>query len=224
MIAVVRRANPLGVSLWGDPDRLPGVDVGRLLERHADRWSRATRHPLLVAVREGDLAPAAFDTWLAQDYQFVAALLRFQARLLGRAPRFAQVVVADGVTGLVEELSWFEHLAAQRDIDLTAAPRPATIAYDQLLDELDTVDFPVALTMLWAVERTYLDAWSFAAPGAPEYRDVVEHWTTPAFAAYVEALAVAATDARPDKAAVEDYLPKVMEAEIAFWDMAWGCP
>jgi formylaminopyrimidine deformylase / aminopyrimidine aminohydrolase len=200
------------------------VDVGWLLERYAGRWSRATHHPVLVAVREGELAPAAFDTWLAQDYRFVEALLGFQARLLGRAPRYAQAVLADGVVALVEELSWFEHLAAARDIDLTVAPRAGTIAYCQLLDELDNAEFQVALTMLWAIERTYLDAWSFAAPGAPAYRTVVDHWTTPEFAAYVDALAVAATHARPDEVAVDHYLPRVIDAEIAFWDMAWESP
>jgi len=159
--------------------------------------------------------------WLAQDYQFVVGLLGFQARLLGRAPRYAQGVLAGGVVALVEELSWFEHLATERGIDLTVAPRPATVAYGHLLDELDTVNVQLALTALWAIERTYLDAWSFAAPGAPEYRDVVQHWTTPAFAAYVEALAAAATEAKPDQATVDAYLAKVMDAEIAFWDMAW---
>jgi formylaminopyrimidine deformylase / aminopyrimidine aminohydrolase len=176
---------------------------------------------LLVAVREGGLPRAAFDTWLAQDYQFVATLLTFQARLLGRAPRTAQAVLVDGVVALVDELSWFEHLATERDIDLTVPSRPATLAYAHLLAELDTVDLPVALTMLWAIERTYLDAWSFAAPGTPEYRDVVAHWTTPVFAEYVQALAAAATNAQPDEAAVDDYLPRVMDAEISFWDMAW---
>lgn len=200
------------------------MDVGQLLESNSRRWSPATHHPLLVAVREGGLAPAAFDTWLAQDYQFVAALLGFQARLLGRAPRYAQAVLADGVVGLVAELSWFEQLAAQRDIDLTVAPLPATITYGQLLDELDNAEFQLAFAMLWAIERTYLDAWSFAAPGAPAYRAIVEHWTTPEFAAYVEALAVAATHAHPDEAAVDHYLHRVIAAEIAFWDMAWESP
>jgi thiaminase len=197
------------------------VDVARLLERHASRWSRATRHPLLAAVREGGLAPAAFDTWLAQDYLFVNALLGFQARLLARAPRPAQAVLAGGLVALAEELSWFERLAGERDIDLTAAPRPGTIAYGRLLDELDNAPFPLALTMLWVIERTYLDAWSHAAPGAPAYRAIVEHWTTPGFAAYVDALAVAATHAQPDEAAVDHYFPKVADAEIVFWDMAW---
>jgi thiaminase/transcriptional activator TenA len=195
--------------------------MGALLVRHADRWHQATRHQLLVAVRDGDLATAVFDAWLAQDYRFVGALLRFQARLLGRAPRHAQAVLAEGVTALVDELSWFEGLAGDRGIDLTTAPRPAVLAYGRLLDELDTADFAVALAMLWAIERTYLDAWSFAAPGADAYRDIVEHWTAPPFAAYVEALAAATVTAGPDEASVDRYFPRIVDAEIAFWAMAW---
>ena len=48
---------------------------------------------------------ARFDTWLAQDYLFVADLLQFQARLLARAPRMAQTVLAAGAATLVVPLS-----------------------------------------------------------------------------------------------------------------------
>jgi formylaminopyrimidine deformylase / aminopyrimidine aminohydrolase len=63
------------------------VPVAELLVRHADAWARATRSPFLDAVRDGSLPPAVFDTWLVQDAHFLGDLLRFQARLLARAPR-----------------------------------------------------------------------------------------------------------------------------------------
>ncbi|HEX7824364.1 MAG TPA: TenA family transcriptional regulator, partial [Mycobacterium sp.] len=75
-------------------------------------WSAATRHPFLDAVRDGTIADEAFDRWLAQDALFVADLLAFQARLLGRAPRHAQAVLAGGCVALVSELDWFEVMAA----------------------------------------------------------------------------------------------------------------
>lgn len=168
----------------------------------------------------------AFDTWLAQDYLFVADLLRFQSRLLGRAPRPAQGVLAAGATALVAELDWFEAQAATRDLDLRTSPLPATVAYGRLLDRLDGSDFAVALAMLWALERTYLDAWSYAAPGAPIFRPFVTHWTTPEFGAYVTALQAAADDALRgrrdvDAALVDAIFAEVIEAEVTFWDMAW---
>lgn len=57
-------------------------------------WAAATRHPFLDAVREGTISDLAFDRWLGQDALFVADLLTFQARLLARAPRSAQAVLA----------------------------------------------------------------------------------------------------------------------------------
>ena len=161
---------------------------------------------------------AAFDTWLAQDYRFVGDLLRFQARLLARAPRAAQAVLAGGAVALVDELSWFEARAAERRLDLAAPPLPATIRYAELLARLDAADPPVALAMLWTLERVYLDAWSGAAPGAPAYREFVAHWTMPEFASYVATLAEAA-DAAP-AGPVDALFLEVLDAEVAFWDMA----
>ena len=196
------------------------MSVADLPSRHADRWARATRHPFLDAVRDGSIEDSAFDRWLAQDYLFVADLLRFQARLLGRAPRSAQGVLAGGALALVDELAWFEEQAAGRRLSLEARPLPATAAYARLLDRLDSLDTTVALAMLWTLERTYLEAWAYAAPGAPAYREYVEHWTTPEFAEYVDALA-AATDALGGAADLDPLFREVVEAEISFWEMAW---
>ena len=188
-----------------------------LLRDHPGAWGRATAHPFLLGVRDGTLPPGAFDTWLAQDAHFVADLLRFQARLLARAPRPAQAVLAAGAVALVEELAWFEGLAAGRGLDLGVPRLPATEAYAGLLERLDGADVPAALTALWAVERVYLDAWTVAAPGADGYAEYVAHWTTPGFAAYVSALADAA-DALGGRH--DDVVLAVLDAEVAFWTTA----
>lgn len=195
------------------------MPVAALLESHADAWRAATRHPFLDAVREGTIGPAAFDTWLVQDHHFVTDLLRFQARLLARAPRSAQAVLAAGLVALEEELGWFERLAVDRRLDLAAPALPATTAYAVLLERLDTADVPSALTALWAVERAYLDAWSSALPGAPGLREFVAHWTVPAFAGYVAGLEAAA-DGVGTSPGAEAAFTDVVAAERAFWDMA----
>ena len=169
------------------------------------------------------MVDAVFDRWLAQDYRFVADLLRFQARLLGRAPRSAQPVLAAGAVALVDELAWFEQQAARRHLELDVDPLPATVADGRLLDRLDGVEVAVALAMLWTLERTYLDAWTYAAPGAPAYQEYVAHWTTPPFAEYVTALA-AATDALGGRTDLDPLFTDVVAAEIGFWDMAWAAP
>jgi formylaminopyrimidine deformylase / aminopyrimidine aminohydrolase len=205
------------------------VPVTELLQRHAGAWRAATGHPFLAGVRDGSVPVAAFDTWLVQDARFVADLLRFQARLLARAPRPAQAVLATGLGSLVAELDWFDGQAGARGLDLTAPALPATRAYAALLDRLDRADVGTALMALWVVERTYLDAWSQARPGAPAYREFVEHWTTPGFAGYVAGLESAAdaaaagspADARPAR---EQVFLEVVAAETAFWDMALRAP
>jgi formylaminopyrimidine deformylase / aminopyrimidine aminohydrolase len=194
------------------------VPVADLPARRPDAWRDATDHPFLRGVRDGSVPAAAFDTWLVQDARFVADLLRFQARLLARAPRPAQAVLAGGAVALVEELTWFEGLAARRGLDLAAPALPATRAYAALLARLEAADVPTALTALWTIERTYLDAWSGALPGAPAYREFVEHWTVPGFAGYVAELEAAA-DALP-AADPEAVFGEVVAAEVAFWDMA----
>ena len=192
--------------------------VAELLERHPEAWRRATAHPFLAGVRDGSVPVVAFDTWLVQDARFVADLLRFQARLLARAPRPAQAVLAAGAVALVDELAWFDEQGAVRGLDLGAPALPATAAYAALLEGLADAELPTALTALWTIERTYLDGWSAARPGAPVYREFVEHWTVPSFAGYVAGLEAAADGVGgvPDEAVFLE----LVAAETAFWDMA----
>jgi thiaminase/transcriptional activator TenA len=178
-------------------------------------WAAATRHPFLDAVREGTITDLAFDRWLGQDALFVGDLLSFQARLLARAPRSAQAVLAQGCVALVAELDWFDVQAARRGIDLGQPALPATLAYRELLLRLDSAPYHAAVTALWVLERVYLLAWGSAAPGASPFTEFVEHWTAPGFAGYVDALGDLATADGP-----VDLVRDVLRYEVAFWDMA----
>jgi thiaminase/transcriptional activator TenA len=180
-----------------------------------DLWTAATRHPFLDAVREGTISESAFNRWLAQDALFVGDLLTFQARLLARAPRSAQGVLAGGCVALVDELDWFEQQAARRDIDLAEAPLPATSGYRELLQRLDTLPFDAAVTALWVLERVYLLAWTHASSAASPFGEFTRHWTDPAFASYVDALGESASPTEHD-----DLVAVVLTCEVSFWDMA----
>ena len=196
------------------------MSAAELPLRHGAAWRAATIHPFLEGVRSGELPEAAFRTWLRQDHLFVGDLLAFQARLLARAPRAAQRVLASGVVGLESELTWFEGIAARDGVELGGPRHPATEAYRAHLEDLQEQPVEVALTALWAVELAYLEAWRGAAPGAPRYREYVEHWTQPEFAGYVadlEANAIASP-------AAEAAWLRVVELERAFWDMALEAP
>lgn len=182
---------------------------------HDSLWSAATQHRFLAAVREGTVTDSAFDSWLVQDALFVADLLVFQARLLARAPRQAQHTLVAGCAALVAELDWFDGQAATRRIDPKQPPLPTTLAYRELLNRLDAEPYEGAITALWVIERVYLLAWTTAASDTSPFVEFVEHWTTPEFAAYVDALGALATPEGHD-----ELIAEVLSLEVAFWDMA----
>ena len=188
-----------------------------LVARHAEAWRAATRHPFLDGVRDGSLPAAAFHTWLVQDYLFVSDLLRFQARLLAVAPRAGQRALAGGLAALEAELVWFEAQAGRLRLRLEAERHPVTEAYRRRLLSF-AEEWAAGITALWTGERAYLESWSGASPGALSYREFVEHWTHPDFAAYVGDLERLAGDAGPDEGA----FLAVCGLERDFWDMAWA--
>ena len=197
-----------------------------LIAAHAATWTAATRHPFLDAVREGTLPEPAFRAWLRQDHLFVADLLAYQARLLARAPRRDQGLLAGGLVALEAELGWFEAQASRWGFRLDAARHPVTDAYRVHLEALQNGNYAAALTALWTGERAYLEAWSGAAPGAGPYREYVEHWTAPGFRAYVQGLEAAAAAAiEADGAAAaeaERAFGETAALERGFWSMAWA--
>jgi thiaminase/transcriptional activator TenA len=194
------------------------VAASELLQRHADAWRAATVHPFLLGVHDGDLVEGAFATWLRQDHLFVIDLLGFQARLLAKAPRSAQSVLAAGLVALEAELTWFEECADRDGLALGGTRHRTTEAYRAELDRLLMEPFDVGMTGLWALELAYLEAWRGAAPGAPEYRPYIEHWTVPEFGQYVTGLELHASDSPAAEAA---WL-RIVHLEREFWDMAMG--
>ena len=198
----------------GQNCRMPAPE---LISRHPDDWRRAVTHPFLDGIRDGTLAEPTFDTWLEQDYIFVGDLLAFQARLLADASRRAQRPLAAGLVALEAELTWFEQCARARGLVLGGRRHPTTEAYLAALSRLLSAGEEPALTALWTLERAYLEAWLRVAPGAPRYRDFVEHWTVPEFARYVgdlQALAVASPQS-------EAAFLEICALERAFWEMSW---
>lgn len=169
-----------------------------LLEHHASAWREATRHPFLDAVRDGTPSRQAFATWLAQDYLFVRDVLIFQARLLARAPRADQAVLARGLVAIEAELSWFEEQAERRGLDLQAPRHPTSAAYrDFLLRFLEHEPYPAAITALWALERVYLEANGIAATEDSRYLVTVQSNTGNLYRIDVESREVTQIDLGP---------------------------
>jgi thiaminase/transcriptional activator TenA len=155
------------------------------LTRHAAAWEAATVHPFLAGVRDGSLPADSFDRWLAQDYLFAQALVRAQSRIAAAAPLADVGLLAGGVVAIVGELGWFEEMAARRGLALDAPMHPTTRAYCDFLLARSYSAYPAQITAIWALERTYLESWDGARPGAQPYREFVERWTTDAFRSYV---------------------------------------
>ena len=198
-----------------------------MLDLHQKEWREATQHPFLEAVGEGTFPEGSFESWMAQDYIFASDLLVFQSRLLAQTPRPAQAVVAGGLVAVEAELGWFEEKAAGRGLDLETSRHPTTAAYRDLMMALDRAPYLVAITALWAIEQAYLEAWQGAAPGHPDHREFVEHWTTQEFEEYVAGLrtaagaALRAADEGKQKQAEATFL-EVARLERDFWEMAWS--
>ncbi len=163
------------------------------------------------------MPPAAFHTWLVQDYLFVSDLLRFQVGLLAVAPRAGQHALVGGLAALVDELDWFEDQAKGLQLRVDVERHPVTEAYRQrLLSYAD--DWASGITALWTGERAYLESWSGVAPGAPTYREFVEHWTHPDFGAYIRDLETLVEASGADQ---EAFLA-ICGLEQDFWEMAWN--
>jgi formylaminopyrimidine deformylase / aminopyrimidine aminohydrolase len=203
------------------------VKAQDLIGRHDPLLRGATRHPFLDGVREGTLPEGVFERWLVQDYLFVLAGLAFQSRLVPRAPRRDQALIIGGLAALETELSWFEKKARERGLALDASRHPTNAAYGEFLASLEDEPYPAAIAALWTLELAYLEAWRSAAPSYPEYREFVEHWTTPEFADYVSGLEQAtdaALGAAPseEKERAEAAFLKVARLERDFWEMAFS--
>jgi thiaminase/transcriptional activator TenA len=195
-----------------------------LLTGHRELWQEATHHPFLDGVRDGRLPGSAFDRWLVQDYHFVEALVRTQARILAGAPRKDLEVLSAGVKAGVDELAWFAQTARTRGVTLQTPVHLTCRAYVNFLYALTYDRYVVQITAVWAIERAYLDAWTTARGGEDTYGEFVEHWTNPAFQAYVTDLegaahhALVAATSLENQAAAEAFR-SVARYEAAFWEI-----
>ena len=202
------------------------MTFSELVERHADAWQGAVSHPFLDGVRDGSVSVESFNRWLSQDYRFVRSALGPQALLLLSAPREDQALLIGGLAALESELTWFETHLTARGLDQNPPLMPANRAYGDFLGAVARGPYTCGIVVTAALERAYLEAWSSARPGAPAYREFVEHWTTDAFRTYVEALEQAAgraMTAHPEHAdEAEASFLWVARYEREFWQMAFG--
>ncbi|KAJ3151524.1 hypothetical protein HDU89_001967 [Geranomyces variabilis] len=215
------------------------TSTARLLNSHAESYAVATRHEFLSRVATaGEAGDVAFDRWLAQDFHFVVAYLKFISVVLARAPAEnlgdrTEPIVAGFLTAIEnisKEAHFFRSAAAEMSIPLSysaSSLTPSTARYIAFLDRVASEStWAEALLVLWAVERVYLDSWTFAAESMPlkkgKYERFVRHWANAEFAEFVQWLEGLA-DAEVRGALtpkMNELFKNVVELEIAFWDSA----
>ncbi|KAK7363490.1 hypothetical protein VNO77_05634 [Canavalia gladiata] len=209
------------------------------LRKHRLLYDGATRHPLILSIRDGTINIASFKTWLAQDYLFVRAFVPFSASVLIKAWKESDEsgdveVILGGVASLEDEISWFKREANKWGISLSdVVPQQANINYCRLLEKLMSpeVEYTVAITAFWAIEAVYQESFAHCieegSKTPAELKETCMRWGNEGFGQYCQSLQKIA-DRRLQKASddelkkAEVMLLSVLEHEVEFWNMSRG--
>lgn len=209
------------------------------LRKHRIHYDAATRHPLILSIRDGTIHINSFKTWLAQDYLFVREFVPFVASVLIKASKESDdsadmEVILGGMASLGDEISWFKREANKWGIELSdVVPQQANINYSRLLESLmrSDVEYTVAMTAFWAIEAVYQESFAHCigegSKAPPELEETCARWGNEGFGQYCQSLQKIANQ-RLQKAS-DDELKKaevvflsVLEHEVEFWNMSRG--
>jgi thiaminase len=180
-------------------------------------FKEATETPFLEKAGSGTLSKETLEEWLAQDRLYAQAYLRFGLLLAANIPLPATVspnhinerllsLVLEAVNNIRQELKFFEDVASRYGLNLEAEVVSAGVqSYRALFQDIgegiekDTHGVLAGVVLLWATERCYLDAWTYAStfssPDSPPENDVdggalrkefIPNWTSREFADFVD--------------------------------------
>ncbi|QNE19460.1 transcriptional regulator [Kribbella qitaiheensis] len=193
-----------------------------LLSGQETAWRLILDHPFVAQTSAGTLPLSAFDRWLAEDHYFVRSFRAFLTELIAIAPdEQAREVLAGGLAALVPELELFETAAAERGLDLSAEPSLLNLGYSSYLTASVREGWPVGITVLYAVEKAYYDAWASVRDTTgpdTQYAGFIANWSSPDFSAYVDQLGVL-VDREELTPALTRAFDRVVRFELAFWDL-----
>ncbi len=182
-------------------------------------WPQAIHANFLSAIGDGDLPREAFERWLVQDYLFAQGLTTFEAITVAKTPRPAQKVLIAGLAAMDAEMDWFEEIARNRNLDLSAVPHPTCRRYvDFLVASAYSLPYEVLLAVLYSVEVSYLCAWSELNPIGP-YAEFIQRWSNPQFVEYVRQLLQLCDGHQHEDQ--QQYFNEVLRHERDFWKMTW---
>ncbi|KAG7085859.1 hypothetical protein E1B28_003393 [Marasmius oreades] len=218
-------------------------------------YDAAVKHDFLTAAGTGTLDHKLLALWLSQDKiyatqgypRFIGSLI---ANMAYNKPHIVNMTEEDAyhyvlkvlifcLENVGREIDFFEATAGKWNLDLTGwKERMGTRDY---LNEMDRVvqeygpGIEHGLVFLWAMERVYLDAWSYVntqlqasglqpshSPTITATTSFAANWSNDEFIGFVERLAaiVDSLDIAPDSPAwkaCENIWSKVVELEVKFW-------
>ncbi len=194
-------------------------------------WDRILGHPFLAAVADGSIDDETFRTWMAQDYLYVQGMVPFMGALVARAPVDQRAFLIEATQALLRELELFREQAEAHGVVLEGVePAPTCHAYlNFMLATACTRPYPCGFTVLYALEKAYLDSWLWVKAhqeGPSPWQAFIDNWTHPAFQGYVEELArildgLAAEASEDQRREMEALFRLTARYEYLFWEMAY---
>lgn len=197
-----------------------------LLEATPQEFQAATRHPFLIAAGQGKIPKLQLSRWLSQDRLYAETYISFISSLISRvALPYAFVDNKDNslrwrivnlltscLQNIHREIQFFTDTAQKYDLTLDEpwederdpfGPNEVTEQYISLFSSfhLDPQQSLLeGLLVLWATEKCYLDAWTYASAhleksndkdrdGGALRQEFIPNWSSPEFAKFVDDLA-----------------------------------
>jgi thiaminase/transcriptional activator TenA len=196
----------------------------------APQWAAMLAHPFLQQTADGTLPAGRFETWLRQDYVFVREDIGFIGCLLACAPLELRRMLGEFIPALHQEMDLFESMANELGVSLeNLQPSPICHAYNMfLLATVHTRSFAESFTVLYGAEKAYGDSWTQVKKRQTRpsrYQRFIDHWSSDAFAAWVQQLEqaldrLAAGCGGDELRRMEDLFRLTVRYEYLFWDMA----
>ncbi|KAH8807645.1 hypothetical protein F5884DRAFT_789754 [Xylogone sp. PMI_703] len=188
-----------------------------------EKFKVATQSKFLEKAGNGTLSKEILQEWLAQDRLYAQAYIRFASLLLANLPLPSTVspnhinerlvdLIIGAITNVRRELKFFETVASHHGLVLEASTVGAGVrAYRDLFTsigeeiEKDECSILDGFVLLWATEKCYLDAWTYAstfsAPvssppeqdcdGGALRKEFIPNWSSPDFKQFVDKCAEA---------------------------------
>ncbi|KAG8700821.1 hypothetical protein FRC09_005736 [Ceratobasidium sp. 395] len=223
-----------------------------LSQTSSPAYLAATTHPFLKQAGEGTLRTQTLVHWLYQDRIYAAhAYPRFIGMLIAKIPFETKDLASFGsdvsslegrnrqilesltfsLGNISTEVKFFEKTAAKFGASAVGggveAEREATRNYcSEMVSVASLGSLEEGLVFLWAMEKMYLDSWTFASKQATQHSreagDFIENWTSKEFVKFVDSLeklvdlmeVQPGTDGWRRAEAVWD---RVIELEVTFW-------